>query len=752
MIYIFSAILGISLSLIFKFFPSISSLLASLPALISFLRKKYLQAIICLAIVVAGILYGISTYSIKDYPVIATFKGYVISKSEKTYLFKTVDGEKIKVYSNEQLEKGTLYNMECKIQTPHKNPYFVKSAQKLCIAKSITEQGKVRYNFFELKREKINSKLKESLDKDTSAVMIAMTTGEKTEISRKLIDDFQKTGLIHLLTISGAHFSFLFTMCFVVFRQINKFIPYKWLVYLTLYIKPSQLSIFLCFPVMLFYFLTIEPSYPSTRAFIMAVFFMIGVLAERKTLWILTLSWACLIILIIEPNAWQEISFQLSFLASIAIGFASDIYKTFKEKIKNKALSYVTLSLLISLSASLATAPIVIYYFHYISTISPIANLTAGILIGMVLFPLNIIFVAIYLVTGYYPLAELVNTVAKVSFNLIHALSSISFSSITIPPIPLASVVIFYIGFGLILFIYYSFKSSKKFFLCPSIFILAIASFLIFVLISQDKNSLKITFLDVGQADSAVVETPYGAFLIDTGKTGFEAQSFLKAKGYNNLQALIITHEQKDHAGGFLKILENFNVKEIWDNGYIKYNIANIPPLRHLERGDILKIGSCTFTVLHPYKEFYVSKLSKDSNELSLIFKLQCFKNSYLFTSDAGSHAIESIPLSYANSDVLKIPHHGSKNSLNKEFYKATFANKKPICIISVGKNNPYRHPHEEVIDFISKYCDVYRSDVDGAIQIVESADGKLKLKTFEQTRFQPYEEAENLKKLFILW
>ncbi|GAB6183022.1 DNA internalization-related competence protein ComEC/Rec2 [Thermodesulfovibrio hydrogeniphilus] len=723
-----------------------------MPVLISFLRKRYIQAIICLAVALAGIFYGISAESRNEILQPSTFRGYIVGESDKLYFFKTLDGEKIKVYSKEKLEKGVIYSIECKIQPSNKNPYTIKSSQKFCIATKTTAHEKVSYGFFELLRENINSKLKESLDKETAAVMIAMTTGEKSQISKQLKEVFQKTGLIHLLTISGAHFSFLFTVCFIFFRQINKLLPYKWLVYLTFYIKPSQLSIILCFPLMLFYFLLIEPSYPSTRAFIMATLFMIGVLTERKTLWILTLSWACLIILIIEPNAWQEISFQLSFLASIAIGFASDIYKTLKEKIKNKALSYVALSFLISLFASLATAPIVIYYFHYFSTISPLSNLTAGILIGMVLFPLNINFVAIYLITGYYPLAELVNTVSKISFSLMHALSSIPFSSITIPPIPLASVIIFYIGFGLILFIYYSFKSSKKLILCLSIFILAITSFLSFILINQDKNSLQITFLDVGQADSAVVETPYGAFLIDTGKTGFEAQSFLKAKGYSDLQALIITHEQKDHAGGFLKILENFNVKEIWDNGYIQYNIANIPAQRHLERGDVLKIGSCTFTVLHPYKDFYVSKLSKDSNELSLIFKLQCFKNSYLFTSDAGVYALESIPLKYAVSDVVKIPHHGSKNSLNKEFYKAIFKDKKPICIISVGKSNPYHHPHKEVIDFISKDCTIYRTDIDGAIQIVESADGKLKLKTYEQTMFKPYEEVENLKKLFILW
>lgn len=152
---------------------------------------------------------------------------------------------------------------------------------------------------------------------------------------------------------------------------------------------------------------------------------------------------ACFLILIIEPSAVKDISFQLSFLATFAIGFVTDFYKDIRSKIKNKLLSYIILSLLISLSASFITAPIVIYRFHYISLISPIANLTAGLLIGMILFPINIIFAFIYLVTGIYPFPEIVNTIAGFSFNLIHFLGSFSLSFTSIPPITLGSVVIF---------------------------------------------------------------------------------------------------------------------------------------------------------------------------------------------------------------------------------------------------------------------------------------------------------------------
>ncbi len=98
---------------------------------------------------------------------------------------------------------------------------------------------------------------------------------------------------------------------------------------------------------------------------------------------------------------------------------------------------------------------------------------------------------------------------------------------------------------------------------------------------------------------------------------------------------------------------------------------------------------------------------------------------------------------------MIKIPHHGSKHSFYPEFYKAVGP---AICIISAGKQNPYGHPHKEVIANVSKICKIYRTDENGAIQVKETPDGVLKVQTFKDTLFKPFEDWENLKKLFILW
>lgn len=755
---ILSLLFGIVLGQIFIYFP-LTVTLVSLVIFLSFLKRNKFLAILIVLSLVSGISYSNHINSNKQQKFRdITAIGYIKNANQNIYNFRIVESNKtelkntnLKVYSRETLQEGKSYLIECVYGKTYKNPY--QSENPICYVKNTQLLSKSYKTRFDELRGKINTKIEETISENLSGSLIAMTTGERVSIPDEIKDDFRKTGLIHILSISGAHFSLLFTIFFIVFKFIFKRLPYKLLVRLTIYIKPSQLSILFCFPVILGYYLIVEPNYPSTRSFIMATLFMTGVLSERKSIWIFTVSFACLIILIFQPDAIKDVSFQLSFLATAGIGFISDIYKHFKGKIHNKVLAYILLSFLVSVSATLITAPVIIYKFHYLSLIGSVANLTAGLLIGMVLFPLHICFVAFFLITGTYPLPELIDFIGTVSFKLMHVLASFNYSSILIPPVSQGVVVIFYLSIFIVLLSYYCFK-GKLMKLCYGLSILLFFSSILIPIATfiKEKENLKMTFLDVGQADSTVLETPSGVFLIDTGKTGWEITQFLRAKGINEINALIITHEQKDHAGGFERVIKNFKLNEIWDNGYIEYNKQILPDkivIRHLARGDILQIDNCSFTVLHPYSEFWTSSLSRDSNELSLIFKFKCFNKNYLFTSDAGKQSIKTLPVQYLKTDIVKIPHHGSKYSLLREFYDHA---KPEFCIISTGKDNPYGHPHSVVITALEKHCNIFRTDNDGAIQIKEKKDGTLTIQTMKSLEFKPYRDWENLKKLFILW
>ncbi len=744
-----SLIIGLFSGSFFKFFPIIAFLIMLIPTFWCVSKKRYRYGVLTFCLSLCTFFYSIVSENKPSETF--TFEGRVVSKAGNHYLFKTIEGKTFRVYSSHMLEEGDFFQITCEKSRKYQNPYFIPQKENLCYVKWVKRMDKLQLGFFEKLRERINLKLRESLSNVLANVLIAMTTGERREIPREIWNDFQKTGLVHLLSISGAHFSLLFTFLLLIFRLPVRLIPYKFLVYLTLYLTPLQIAIIFCIPGILFYFFLVEPNYPTTRAFIMALFFMVGVLAERKSKWIISTSIACLLILLFDPFALKDLSFQLSFLATIAIGFSVDLYRDVKEKIKNRAISYIFLSLLISLSASFVTAPLVSYYFHYLSVIAPISNLTVGLLIGMILFPLNIIFVGIYLITGVYPFPSIIESIGSLSFMFMHKIASLDFASISVPPVSLGSILLFYGGFFLLLLSYYNVGLKRRFAMVLSGALIFISLFSSIILNYIEKSSIKVTFLDVGQADAAIIEAKDEVFVIDTGKTGFEVERFLKAKGYKEITALIITHEQKDHAGGFLRILENFRIKEIWDNGYINYNLVLPIKVRHLERGDILESKNCKFTILHPYRGFYVSSLEKGSNEVSLILKVTCGGMDYIFTADTGKKALESIPEKYLRGEVLKVPHHGSKHSFSEFFYREVFRNDRGLCVISVGRNS-YGHPSQELIHFIELFCKIYRTDLDGAIQITERPDGRVSVKTFAATKLKPYEEWKNLKKLFILW
>lgn len=743
-------IFGLLLGFSFKYFPTSSLLLTITPPFFYLYKRKYLIAIFSCIMIFFGIIYT-SLFDGKEREKSNILKGYIISKNDSSYLFKNHDGEVINLFYPYSLEFNKIYGVSCSYPKVFKNPYELYS--HICFARQIWEIEEFKGDFFEEIRQKINESTKKVLKPEIASLLNVMTIGAREKIPPQLRESFQKTGLIHLLSISGAHFSLLFTSSFLLFNFIVKRLPYTVLVRMTLYIKPSQLTLFFSFSVIFTYFLLVQSNYPSTRAFIMATLFILGVFTERKTIWLKTLLIACLIILLMNPDAVKNLSFQLSFLATLGVGFASDLYKSLKGKISNRFISYLILSLLISIAATLTTAPLVILKFHYLSLIGPLANITAGLIIGLILFPLHIFSVFMLLTLGIYPFAELINTIGYFSLNLIDKLASFNFSTICLHAVMPGSVLTFYFAMFLALLNFYKLK-RKVFYIFSSI--LLIASILINLSLDlKDKDSLKITFLDVGHADSTVIEYKNKVFVVDTGKTGAQLEYYLRAKGYKKIEALILTHSDSDHIGGFERLLKKFEINEIWDNSFITYNDAL--KVRHLQRGDLIKYEDCCFTILHPYKDFYSPSLEKSSNELSLVFTLKCFKNRYLFTADAGKYALSSIPTNYLNTDFIKVPHHGSKYSFFEEFYKAVSPK---VCIISTDRDNLFKHPSSEVVNFLKGMCKIYETDLDGAIQIRESLDGNISIKTFSSTQLTPLNccfksldsELKNLKKLFILW
>ncbi len=660
--------------------------------------------------------------------------------------------------------------------------------------------------FFQRARAKINKNIRDNFSEDSAAFLMSIITGERNLLTKETKDAFNATGLAHILSISGAHFGLLLFILFRIFRFSVKKLPYDLFVRLSLYLTPSQIAAILCVPFMIGYLGISGMSIPSLRAFIMISLFLFGLLIQRKGFWLNTLLFAAVVIILIQPDSILDLSFQLSFIAVLCIGTVAEQNNRAEEqkcrsaKVKsgNKLflkktsvlLDFCSSALRISLAATIGTAPLVAYYFHYFSIISPLTNLIFTPVIGFVILPAALVLSFVSLVLNVFPLHSLIDAVTSLVISLIKNTARLGFIDIKIPAFPFILLITFYLGVMVYVFLMskrqwakgerqkakgkeqsafspepLAISHSSAYSLWPIALPIMIA-FIPIIIYSCirifENEGMRITYLDVGQGDSAVVELPDNkTIVIDTGRRGFQTAGYLRYKGIKEIDALILSHGQSDHAGGIRHLLRNFKVHEIWDNGrliypedFLAYMHENITR-RRLQRGDIVEGKGYRITVLHPYDGFYtVYSDDNDENNDWIALKVQGRKNSFLFAGDIEEEAEDDIAhlKEYLKSGVLKVPHHGSKTSTSQTFLSAVSPE---VAVISVGRNNTYGHPHDETIETLDG-VGIFRTDKDGAIGIKEQPDGRLEIKTWKEFQLSEAktinEEMSNFKKLFMVW
>ena len=258
----------------------------------------------------------------------------------------------------------------------------------------------------------------------------------------------------------------------------------------------------------------------------------------------------------------------------------------------------------------------------------------------------------------------------------------------------------------------------------------AIAGILAGILWYSQKQELKIIFLDVGQGDAILIEQGSKQILIDGGPDGKKVME--KLGEYvpfwdRNIEVVIATHPDEDHISGLTDVLENYNIGESIDNGveadtqvYKKYkDIISTKNINHIEgkAGMEIKLdNNAKLDILSP-DGTQDKNNPKDTNISSIVSKLVYGENSFLFTGDFTTEGEPSLINKQIdlNSRVLKIAHHGSKYATSDEFLNAVNPQE---AVISVGKNNRYGHPAQEVLDRLGAHkINIKRTDQVGDIE-----------------------------------
>ncbi|PKM64939.1 MAG: hypothetical protein CVU96_00325 [Firmicutes bacterium HGW-Firmicutes-20] len=242
---------------------------------------------------------------------------------------------------------------------------------------------------------------------------------------------------------------------------------------------------------------------------------------------------------------------------------------------------------------------------------------------------------------------------------------------------------------------------------------------------------LIVNYIDVGQGDSILIQTPNGSnILIDAGTSSYQTKvaNYLIARGITKIDVLIATHPHADHIGGMSYIIENFQIGSIYMPKATTTTKTYETLLTTIKSKGLLintaKAGmsidldsSLSVKIIAP-----VSSTYSDLNQHSVVLKITYQNNSFLFMGDAGftsEQEILNLGISL-KADVLKVGHHGSSTSTSQSFLTAVAPK---YAVISVGKNS-YGHPTEEVINRLTDLgVNTFRTDIDG--NIVISSDGK---------------------------
>lgn len=262
-----------------------------------------------------------------------------------------------------------------------------------------------------------------------------------------------------------------------------------------------------------------------------------------------------------------------------------------------------------------------------------------------------------------------------------------------------------------------------------------------------DSDALIVHFIDVGQADSILLECNDTYALIDAGYDvgGPVVVEYLQEQGVESLDLVVGTHPHGDHIGGMPTVLENFQAETIWSgpitytngtvNAFLQSAKSQGVTIQYPQPGDTYQLSDASITVLGPVKSYY-----EDVNDLSLVLMVEYGDTRFLFTGDMEMLAEDDM-LDYwgedydFHADVLKVGHHGSYSSTGYRLLREVLPTYAVIC---VGGNNDYGHPHKEPISRLKDAeVQIYRTDK--MYDIVCVSDGEDITFTWENVYAKPW-------------
>lgn len=673
------------------------------------------------------------------------------SFEEKEQTYQVKGKVLLRIYENEtSFQYGDLLKARVALEEPalpgnfgeyNYRDYLVR--QKLFIIGNLkAEQVYLIGRSNKLSLSKTFKAIKDSINKNINiiyhfpqnALIKAIITGDRSELPPMWNTIFRDAGVMHILAISGLHVGIIAAFLFFFFNICPFFKNNKKISYL------MTISFLIAYA-------TLTGFRPSvSRAALMFIIFLMAKYVNRPYHQYSSIYLTALVLLFFQPFLLFDVGFLLSFTVTF---FIILLYPLFTEKLRFFP-DFLSKPLAISLAAWFGTAPLSAFYFYQISFISILANLIIVPLISIILiFGLITIVSSFILLPFAVILARLNEFLIGLLLFCTRFFSSLPYAYNYVGQPPICLTVSYYILIIIMAYIFTNwskldFKNRRNVFWT----ITAIAMTTVFIQFLPFSKPLSVHFINVGQGDSILIQTPQKKnILIDGGGTPFTnfdvgkhiVIPYLRRLGIDRIDLLVLTHPDLDHLEGLVTVLKEMKVNMVVDSGVENREIVYQEFLSLVKRDALIayhKVRAGDLIALEPDLEILVfnppnlSTYSEgsNSNNHSIVLKLLYKTASFLFTGDIEESAEINL-LSWKNqlrSDILKVAHHGSITSSSESFLSSV---QPQAAVISVGLNN-FNHPHPNVVKRLKEQCqEVFRTDLNGTVHITSNGQN-YKIKT----------------------
>lgn len=636
------------------------------------------------------------------------------------------EGEELPLYGQQIVVRGEAQAFRVK-RNPggfHEALYYKSQGidfalEKCCILKRGKSFHRFRQKMYELKVY-FSKKLQEVCGED-AALMQSVFLGDKGQLSKELKNSYQEGGISHILAISGLHISFLGVGLYKLLKKVH---------------VPMQMSAVISGMVLYGYVVMTGESASAVRAMLMFLLQLGADICqrtyERKT----ALALAACIQIFQQPYLFFQSGFWLSYGAVFGLEFVAPILQECWQGAVGELLSggaavtVVTLPILLNTYFEFPIGSLLLNFLVIPLMGIVMAGGIAALMTGCIMLPLGrALFLPVHIILLFF------QGCCGVS-------GAIPGNMWTVGKPEIWQLILY--GSLLLFFIYMGNKRKESMTSFYCMFALAAG---VWILTGRCRIKDMVTMIDVGQGDCSVIQSRQGeAFLIDGGSTSesklweYTLQPYFKAMGIREIESIFLTHMDADHISGIQEMLAEEDINE-----RIRIKALVLPKLVQpdhtydelvnlamqygckiylMERGDCMGIGGFQLLCLHPEEGYRYA----DKNEASLVLYVKKKAFSALFMGDVDGNAevefAKKYPSRLSEIDLLKVGHHGAKNSCGEDFLSAVSAS---YAVISCGENNSYGHPHPETLARLSgDGTMIFRTPACGAVQIEIGEDVKV--------------------------